>query len=93
MLLLLLLQVTEMPEMEERKNALTLNNARMKKELQEIENTILWVPEHCEVPKPVCPPPPRELTNSHSRAGCMLRCTMSGTCCHTPKATSWMTRS
>ena len=46
LLLLLLLQVTEMPEMEERKNALTLNNARMKKELQEIENTILWVPEH-----------------------------------------------
>lgn len=37
----LLLQVTEMPEMEERKNALTLNNARMKKELQEIENKIL----------------------------------------------------
>ena len=38
-----LLQVTEMPEMEERKNALTLNNARMKKELQEIENKILYM--------------------------------------------------
>jgi dynein heavy chain len=36
-------QVTEMPEMEERKNALTLNNARMKKELQEIENKILYL--------------------------------------------------
>lgn len=35
--------VTELPEMEERKNALTFNNARMKKELQEIENKILYL--------------------------------------------------
>ena len=40
--------VTEMPEMEERKNALTLNNARMKKELQEIENKILYLLSHSQ---------------------------------------------
>ncbi|GMI07902.1 hypothetical protein TrRE_jg5473 [Triparma retinervis] len=33
--------VEEMPEMEEKKNALMIQNARMKKELQDIEDTIL----------------------------------------------------
>ena len=35
--------VTELPEMEERKNGLTLANARMKKELQDIESRILML--------------------------------------------------
>lgn len=33
--------VTEIPEMEERKNSLTLANSRMKKELQDVETRIL----------------------------------------------------
>ena len=35
--------VEEMPEMEDRKNALVISGARMRKELQEIENTILFM--------------------------------------------------
>jgi dynein heavy chain len=35
--------VEEMPEMEERKNSLVVSNAKMKKELQEIENRILYL--------------------------------------------------
>ena len=34
--------VEEMPEMEEKKNALMIANARMKKELQDIEDLILF---------------------------------------------------
>ncbi|CAM9446146.1 unnamed protein product, partial [Choristocarpus tenellus] len=35
--------VEEMPEMEEKKNSLVVSNAKMKKELQEIENRILFL--------------------------------------------------
>jgi dynein heavy chain len=35
--------VEEMPEMEEKKNSLVINNARMKKELQELEDQILFM--------------------------------------------------
>ena len=35
--------VEEMPEMEEKKNSLVISNARMKKELQELEDLILYM--------------------------------------------------
>eukprot|EP01041_Mallomonas_annulata_P000971 gene971-1882_t len=35
--------VEEMPEMEEKKNSLVVSNARMRKELQELEDTILFM--------------------------------------------------
>merc|ERR1712196_137475 len=35
--------VEEMPEMEEKKNSLVISNARMKKELQELEDQILFM--------------------------------------------------
>ena len=35
--------VEEMPEMEEKKNSLVVSNARMRRELQELEDTILYM--------------------------------------------------
>ena len=35
--------VEEMPEMEEKKNSLVISNSRMRKELQELEDTILFM--------------------------------------------------
>ena len=40
--------MTELPELQDRKNQLMLNNARMKKELQEIENKILYLLSNSE---------------------------------------------
>ena len=41
---------TELPEKEERKNALVVNNARMAKELKDIEDTILHMLSSSQVP-------------------------------------------
>ena len=40
--------VEEMPEMEEKKNSLVVSNARMRKELQELEDLILYMLSNSE---------------------------------------------